>query len=96
VFKPPVVDPNEKFPQIDENWYYLDQLTRSLVEMNKVSLAVPVARLLAELYSNIAGAQSTLGMVLRAAGDQSGAGTAYSRALSIDPNETRAMEYRRR
>ena len=96
VFKPPVVDRNEKFPQVDDNWYYLDQLTRMLVEWGRASVAVPVARTVADLYPGTARAHTRLGIALAAVGDVQGAAAAYAKALSIDPNETRALEYRRR
>jgi polyisoprenoid-binding protein YceI len=96
VFKPVVPDPNEKFPQDDENWWYLDQLVRTLLESNRATIAVPVARTVAELYPGIARAQTTLGVALAATGDAQNAAGAYARALAIDPRETRALEYRRR
>ncbi len=96
IFKPAVKDPNEKFPQVDETWYYLDQLTEFLLEWNRPAVAAPVARLLTELYPDFARAHTTLGVVLAATGDTKGATIAYARALSLDPNETRALEFRRR
>lgn len=96
VFKPAIRDPNEKFPQVDETWYYLDQLTEFLLEWNRPAVAVPVAQTLAELYPDFARAHTTLGVALAAAGDTRGAAAAYNRALSLDPNETRALEFRRR
>ena len=96
VFKPAVKDPNEKFPQVDETWYYLDQLTEFLLEWNRPAVALPVARMITELYPEFARAHTTLGVVLSATGDTKGAGAAYARALSLDPFETRAMEFRRR
>ena len=96
VFKPAVKDPNEKFPQVDETWYYLDQLTEFLLEWNRPAVALPVARTITELYPEFARAHTTLGVVLSATGDTKGAAAAYARALSLDPFETRAMEFRRR
>ena len=96
VFRPAVRDPNERFPQDDETWYYLDQLARLLLEWGRAAQAVPVARTVSELYPGIARAQTTYGLALAAAGDTAGAGVAYARALEIDPNETRALELRRR
>ncbi|HKY99093.1 MAG TPA: YceI family protein [Gemmatimonadaceae bacterium] len=96
VFKPAVKDPNEKFPQVDETWYYLDQLTEFLLEWNRPTVALPVARLLTELYPDFARAHTTLGVVLAATGDRKAAATAYAQALTLDPNETRALEFRRR
>jgi len=96
VFTPPVRDPNEKFPQDDEHWYYLDQMARTAVELGYVSQAVSLARTAAELYPATARAHTRYGMALAARGDARGAAAAYARALSVDPNETRAMEWRRR
>ena len=95
VFKPIPPDPNEKFPQVDDNWYYMDQLARDLVELNKASIAVPVAKVTAEMFPNFAKAHSMLGIALAAAGDKRGAMAAYARALELDPGETRALEYQR-
>ena len=96
VFKPVVRDPNEKFPQDDESWWYLDRLARTLLEWNQAATAVPVAQTIADLYPDIARAHTTLGVALAAVGDTRGAAAAYARALAVDPNETRALEYRRR
>ena len=96
VFTPAVRDPNEKFPQDDDTWFYLDQLTRTLLEWNRATIAVPVARTVAELYPDIARAQTTSGVALAATGDARNAAAAYAKALAIDPNETRALERRRR
>jgi len=96
VFRPPVVDPNEKFPQDDDNWYYLDQLVRTLLEWGKPAVAVPVARTVAELYPTTARAHTTLGVALAASGDVNEASAAYAKALEVDPRETRALEHRRR
>lgn len=96
VFKPAVRDPNEKFPQVDETWYYLDQLTEFLLEWNRPAVAVPVAKTITELYPDFARAHTTLGVALAYSGDARNATAAFGRALSLDPNETRALEYRRR
>ena len=95
-FRPPVVDPNEKFPQVDVNWFYLDQLARSVVEWGYPATAVPLARVTAEMYAQTARAYTTLGLTLAATGDTRGASAAYAKALEIDPSETRALELRRR
>jgi polyisoprenoid-binding protein YceI len=96
IFRPPVVDPAERFPQVDESWYYLDQLAQTAIEWGKAPHAVPLARTLAALYPAIARAHTTLGATLAAAGDAKGAAAAYAKALEVDPNETRALEWRRR
>jgi polyisoprenoid-binding protein YceI len=96
IFKPAARDPIEKFPQVDETWYYLDQLTEFLLEWNRPAVALPVARTISELYPDFARAHTTLGVVLAATGDSRGATAAYSRALALDPQETRALEFRRR
>jgi polyisoprenoid-binding protein YceI len=96
VFRPRVVDPNEKFPQDDDQWYYQDQLIRTLLEWGRADVAVPVARTVVTMYPAIARAHTSLGLSLGASGDQPGAAVAYAKALEIDPRETRALEYRRR
>ena len=96
VFRPPVIDPNEKFPQDDENWYYLDQLARTVVEWGHAAKAVPVALAVAEMYPQNARAHATLGLTLAASGDARGATAAYAKALEVNPIETRALELRRR
>jgi Flp pilus assembly protein TadD len=95
VFKAPVRDPNEKFPQVDDTWYFQDQLVRTLLELNKAAAAVPLAQALAELYPDNARAHDTFGLVLAQTGRKSAAAAAFARALSIDPRETRAMEHQR-
>jgi polyisoprenoid-binding protein YceI len=96
VFRPRVVDPNEKFPQDDEQWTYLDQVVRTLLEWDRPAVAVPVARAVVTMYPSIARAQTTLGVALGASGDAKGAAASYAKALEIDSRETRALEYRRR
>ena len=96
LFRPPVRDPNEKFPQDDDTWWYLDQLARTAHELGYRAEVVPLARAIAELYPQTARAMTTYGQALAAVGDAKGASTAYSRALEIDPRESRAMEWRRR
>ena len=96
VFRPTPRDPNEKFPQVDETWYYLDQTVRLLIEWGRAGQAVPVARTISELYPEIARAQTTYGWTLAASGDATGAAAAYARALALDANETQALELRRR
>ena len=96
VFRPRVVDPNEKFPQDDEQWTYLDQLVRTLLEWGRPAVAVPVARAVVTMYPAIARAHTTLGVALAQAGDTPGAAAAYAKALETDPRDTRALEYRRR
>jgi tetratricopeptide (TPR) repeat protein len=96
VFRAPVPEPNEKFPQVDESWYYVDQLARTAVEWGFSANAVPLARVIAELYPGTARAHTTLGYVLAANGDAPGAAAAYSKALEVDPRETRALEWKRR
>ncbi|MFN2601483.1 MAG: YceI family protein [Gemmatimonadaceae bacterium] len=96
VFKPPVRDPNEKFPQVDDNWYYLDQIARTAVELGNASAAVPLAKTITEIYPTTARAHTTYGIALAARGDSTGAAAAYANALRVDPDETRAMEWSRR
>jgi polyisoprenoid-binding protein YceI len=96
IFRPPVVDPNEKFPQVDENWYYLDLLAANAVELGFSAHALSLARAIAELYPGTARAHTTLGNILAANGDATAAAAAYTKALEVDPRETRALEWRRR
>ena len=96
VFRPPIIDPNEKFRFEDQNWWYLDQLVRTAVEAGWIREAVPLARALAEMYPTNARTQTSLGVALAAAGDTSGAAAAYTKALAADPRESNAMEWRRR
>jgi polyisoprenoid-binding protein YceI len=96
IFRPPVRDPNEKFPQDDPNWWYLDQLARNTVEWGYPTHGLPLARAIAELYPETARAHTTLGNILAANRDTKAAAAAYARALEVDPRETRALEWRRR
>jgi tetratricopeptide (TPR) repeat protein len=96
VFRPPVVDPNEKFRFIDNNWWYLDQLVRTALEAGWMREAVLLARAAAEMYPTTAQAHATLGLALAAAGDATGAAAAYAQALAVDPRESSALEWRRR
>jgi polyisoprenoid-binding protein YceI len=96
IFRAPVQDPNEKFPQDDNHWWYLDQLARTAVEWNRASAAVGLARTIAELYPATARAWTTYGQVLAASGDARGAAAQYAKALQVNPIETRALEWRRR
>src|SRR5262249_24626607 len=89
-------DPNEKFPQVDDQWYYLDQLARTSLEKGRSAAALGVARLAAELYSDNARALATYGWLLSQNGDAKSAADQFTRALKLDPNETRAMELGRR
>ena len=96
IFRAPVRDPNEKFPQVDDNWWYLDQLARNAVGWGFTANALPLARVIAELYPQTARAHTTLGTILAANGDVKGAAAAYAKALEVDPRETRALEWLRR
>lgn len=96
IFRAPVVDPNERFPQDDETWYRLDQLARTTIEWGRAAHGVPLARTIVALYPGTARAHTTLGVLLAETGDAKGAEAAYAKALEIDPRETRALEWRRR
>lgn len=95
VFKPIPADPNEKFPQVDETWYYMDQLARTLLEWNKPGIAAAVSRAVADMYPQFARAHTMVGVALAATGDKRGASEEYAHALALDPTETRALEYQR-
>jgi polyisoprenoid-binding protein YceI len=96
VFRPPAPNPNEKFPQVDDFWYYNDQLVHTSLEWGRVREAVLLARALTELYPGNARTQTSYGLALAASGDSSGAAAAYDKALELDPRETRALEWKRR
>src|SRR5262249_20272042 len=69
IFRPPAVDPNERFPQDDENWYWLDQLARTTIEWGYASHGVDLGRAIVALYPGTARAHTTLGLMLAATGD---------------------------
>jgi tetratricopeptide (TPR) repeat protein len=95
LYKPPPPS-NERFKQVDDDWWQANQLTVSAVESGQHKAALPVARLLTELYPGWARAFVTLGRVLAADGDLRGAEQALATALRLDPDETRAIEWSRR
>lgn len=96
VYRPPVEDPNEKYKQVDDFWYYNDQLVRTALEWGRVNEALGLARTLTEIYPSAARAHVTYGLARALAGDTAGARSSYTRALELDPMETRATEWRRR
>jgi Flp pilus assembly protein TadD len=96
VFRPPVPDPAEKFPQDDPFWYYNDELVRTSLEWGRVPEAVLLARAVTDLYAGTARAHTSYGLALAASGDSAGAAAAYARALELNPRETRALEWKRR
>jgi polyisoprenoid-binding protein YceI len=95
-FKRKAPDPNEKFPQDDPEWYWLDNLIRTSYERGHIAAARGLARYAAEAFPDIARAQSTYGWTLALSGDTKGAADQFARALQADPNDTRTIEYRRR
>jgi hypothetical protein len=96
VFEAPIRDPNEPFPQDDGNWWFLDNLVRAALEWSYADQAVPLARVLTELYPQTARAFTTYGQALARSGDAKGAASAFEMALHVDPRETRALEWKRR
>ena len=96
LYRPPVRDPNEKFPLIDNNWWYPDQLARNAWEWGYLDQGVQLARTLAEMYPTMARAHATYGQMLALSGRTKEAAAAYERALQVDPEETRALEWQRR
>jgi polyisoprenoid-binding protein YceI len=96
VFRPPAPNPNERFPQVDDFWYFNDQLVRTSLEWGRVSEAVLLARVLTEIYPRSARAHTSYGLALATSGDSSGSAAAYAKALELDPRETRALEWKRR
>lgn len=96
VFRPLVRDPNEKFPQDDPNWYYSDLLVRTAHELGRAREAVALGRAMAALFPSSARSHAAYGLALARTGDKAGAAEAYAKALAIDANETRAIEWKRR
>ena len=96
LYVPPTRDPNERFPQVDESWYYADLLARMSLEAGLVSVALDLSRVVAEIYPDVARAHSRYGEALALAGKTADADAAFRKALERDPTETRALEYRRR
>ena len=96
LFKRKAPDPNEKFPQDDPEWYWLDNLIRTSLERGHLVAARGLARYAAEMFPDIARAQATYGWALALSGETKGAVEQFDRALRADPNDTRTMEYSRR
>ena len=96
LFKRKAPDPNEKFPQDDPEWYWLDNLIRISFERGHVAAARGLARHTAEMFPDIARAQATYGWTLALSGDTKEAASQFARALQADPNDTRTLEYSRR
>jgi polyisoprenoid-binding protein YceI/Flp pilus assembly protein TadD len=96
LFRPLVGDPNERFRVVDDTWYSLDQLARTMIEWGQARHGVPLGRTLVELYPGVARVHTTLGVLLAETGDAKGAAAAYAKALEVDSGETRALEWRRR
>jgi tetratricopeptide (TPR) repeat protein len=95
-FRAPVDDPSEKFKQVDDVWYFNDQLVRTALEWGRTREALGLANAIADLYPTTSRALVTLGLARALAGDEEGARTSYARALELDPRETRAIEWQRR
>ena len=96
VFKRKVPDPNEKFPQDDPEWYWLDNLVRTSLERGHVAAARGLARHSAEMFPDIARAQATYGWALLLSGEAKRAADQFARARQVDANDTRTLEYSRR
>ena len=96
LYTPPVRDPNELFPQVDDHWFYLDLLIRVALEAGQTGAAGELARVVAELYPNTARAQARYGQALALSRQFEAAAAAFAEALRLDPNETLALELRRR
>ena len=96
LFKRTAPDPNERFPQDDPEWYWLDNLVRTSLERGHVAAARGLARHAAELFPDVARAQATYGWTLAVSGDTKAAAAQFVRALQVDANDTRTLEYSRR
>ena len=96
LFKRKAPDPNEKFPQDDPEWYWLDNLVRTSLERGHVVAARGLARHAADIFPDIARAQATYGWALALSGDTKMAAEQFARALQADLNDTRTIEYSRR
>ncbi len=96
LFKRKAPDPNEKFPQDDPEWYWLDNLVRTSLERGHIAAARGLARYTAEMFPDIARAHATYGWALALSGDTRAAADQFTRALAADPNDTRTIEYSRR
>ena len=96
IFRPPPRDPNEKFPQVDDTWYYLDQIVQTSIESGHAREAVGLAATIAAIYPDMSRAFTTYGRALAASGDGRAAAAQYAKALQLDPAETSALEWRRR
>jgi tetratricopeptide (TPR) repeat protein len=81
---------------IDNEWYYLDELARASIERGHVRAAIGVAALSADLFPDMSRGLATYGWALHLAGDDTKAVQQFARALEVNPNETRALELRRR
>ena len=92
----PPPESNERFKQVDEDWWQLNQLVLGALEYGQRGPAMRVARLLTEIYPTNARAFVTLGRVLLADGDERGARDAFATAMRIDPYETRALAWEQR
>jgi polyisoprenoid-binding protein YceI len=95
LFKRKSPDPNEKFPQDDPEWYWLDNLVRTSLERGHFAAARGLARYAAEMFPDIARAQATYGWALALSGDTKAAANQLARALQADPHDTRTLEYSR-
>jgi polyisoprenoid-binding protein YceI len=82
--------------QVDDWWWYSDQLVRTALEWGRTREAVGLAYALTGIYSTTARAHVTYGLALMASGDTGSAEAAFERALTLDPIETRAIEWKRR
>lgn len=96
LFRPPVEDPNVKFKQVDDTWYYNDQRVRAALEWGRIDEGLGLAKVLADMYPTTARANVTYGLARALAGDTAGARASYQRARELDPTETRAIEWLRR
>ncbi len=90
---PYVTDPET--PVWDPRWYFMDELTRTGLELGYTAAALRLARAVALMFPDNSRAQARLGEALALAGKRADAEQTFARAIELDLVEPRALEYRR-
>jgi polyisoprenoid-binding protein YceI len=91
---PYITDPET--PVWDPRWYFMDELTRTGLEVGYTAAALRLARAVAQMFPTNPRAHARLGQLLAAAGKRAEAEQSFAKAIEVDPMEPRAFEYRRR